>query len=187
MKRFLGISLIALSLAGCASDGVRFNGASSQEMTGKVSSVLGLGGYKSKNLGRPVSLEMGSNLSALPKGSVLAGMKGRWRGIFESNDRNHELLENLLYISGSVRTTRLRQEDFSLLAAPRYNCTVGLVYLTTQADGTVIYRKISDSGSLVCGKGFVRVQPLDNGSLRVSEHAFTVDGEELRAGVFSRE
>lgn len=175
------------TLAGCVTQGLVNQGAGAQGASSNSSLQNTAGSVYTKipGLGDPVDLNTGKNYLALPVGKVPPGLKGKWHGTLEWPQKVHWTEPALILISGSTKRKNLSAEDFSLIWQPS-GCRSGMVYITTQQDGAVIFEKISGHDTTICGKGFIRVQPLSNGTLRVSDHHFTVKGEEERAGIFTR-
>ena len=187
LKKVLILGAIALSVAGCAENGLRYNGMNGDQTTSLASDFMGLSPYRTPGLGKAVSLNLGANLQTLPAGSIFPAMKGKWSGVMENNDRTHTKRATNIYISGSTKKTQLKEGELNILSVQNA-CAMGFAYLTTLENGTVIYRKFPDWPGYqgVCGEGFLRVAPQDDGTLRISDHLFTADGKEVAAGVFTR-
>ncbi|MWV14201.1 hypothetical protein F3I62_19035 [Pseudomonas sp. R-28-1W-6] len=187
LKKALILGSIALSVAGCTGDGLRYQGMSGQQTTGMARDFMGFSPYRTAGLGRAVSLNLGTNFQALPEGSIFPAMKGKWQGVMENNDSTHTKRAANIYISGSTKKSRLKEGELNIMAVQN-TCAMGFAYITTLQDGTVIYRKFPDWPGYrgVCGEGFLRVAPQDDGTLRISDHEYTPEGKEVAAGVFTR-
>ncbi len=184
----LAITALAVAISGCANNGISYGGMSSNQTTSLAKDFMGMSPYRAQGLGQAVSLNLGTDLNSLPSGTIFPAMKGKWAGVMENNDRTHTTRKVMIYISASTKKAGLKQEDLNILAVAPAGCTLGFVYLTTQPDGTVIYKKMTSWNGYqdVCGSGFLRVKPQDDGTLRISDHLLTAEGKETSAGVFAR-
>lgn len=168
MKKVVLILAAGLALQGCAGlDGSSFRSVESQ-------------------VGQPITLSLKSSDFKGPSGSVLPGMKGKWQGkMVQYGQSSNIYIPMQLYISGSSKRQNLAREDLSIYQQVGGSCTYGLGYIKTELDGTVIYARSPALTTAYCPRSLVRVQPMDSGQLRVSDHEIT-NGKEIAAGIFSR-
>lgn len=117
---------------------------------------------------------------------IMPGMKGKWSGHLKQHyqSRGQNRQPAALYISGVVKTQHLKSTDISLFNLTGTGCTYAIVFTKSEVDGTVIFRKLPPVTTSYCEQGFVRAQPMNDGTLRVSEH--DMNGRETSAAIFSR-
>lgn len=119
-----------------------------------------------------------------PSGEIMPGMKGLWTGVLVSKNQNVRRYGAGLYISGSTKTKGMKAEDMNMFRLDRTDCFAVLKFVKNEADGTVIFGKALQPSTNYCNQGFVRAQPLDDGTLRVSEH--DLQGREFSSATFTR-
>lgn len=134
--------------------------------------------YRDQRLVAPINLNLGNNFNHLPKGRILPGMVGIW-----SSDAMEFGQTGQFSSPGLVAIYNDGTGEF---ATQHPSCHHQMRYLTTYEDGTVVYGKLGNGNFVHCSKGFVRIQPRADGTLRVSEHQMSPKGAEVRAAIFVR-